>query len=117
MTQTLNMLADRIAIRPVPADDRYGSLIIPDTAKRKGTEGEVIAVGPGRLDDDGKRVPLNLKVGDRVMYGRFAGAEVKFEGEELILIKESEILARLERRLEPVPVPEGQRAGKAQGTS
>ena len=95
-------LHDRVLIRPLDSDERTaGGIIIPDTAKDKPTEGKVIAVGPGARDDAGKVQPLDVKVGDRVLFGKWAGTEVKIDGEELSIMKESDIMAVIEggRRL------------------
>ena len=90
-------LHDRVLIRPLDTDERTaGGIIIPDTAKEKPTEGEVIAVGPGARDEKGKLQPLELKKGDRVLFGKWAGTEVKVEGEELSIMKESDIMAVIE---------------------
>jgi len=88
-------LADRVAIRPIEETEAMrGGLYIPDTAKEKPIQGEVTAVGPGRFEK-GERVPLELKVGDRVVYGKYSGTTVELEGEEIILIKESDVIAKL----------------------
>lgn len=88
-------LADRVAIRPIEeTEDMKGGLYIPDTAKEKPIQGEVIAVGPGRLEK-GQRVPMELKVGDRVVYGKYTGSQVELEDEEIILIKESDVIAKV----------------------
>ena len=90
-------LHDRVLIRPLDNDERTaGGIIIPDTAKEKPTEGEVIAVGPGARDEKGTLQPLELKKGDRVLFGKWAGTEVKVEGEELSIMKESDIMAVIE---------------------
>jgi chaperonin GroES len=90
-------LHDRVLIRPLDTDERTsGGIIIPDTAKEKPTEGEVIAVGPGARDEKGKLQPLELKKGDRVLFGKWAGTEVKVGGEELSIMKESDIMAVIE---------------------
>jgi chaperonin GroES len=90
-------LHDRVLIRPLDTDERTtGGIIIPDTAKEKPTEGEVIAVGPGVRDEKGKLQPLDLKKGDRVLFGKWAGTEVKVDGEELSIMKESDIMAVIE---------------------
>ena len=73
-----------------------GGIFIPDTAKEKPVEGKVIAVGPGKVNDQGNRVPLNLKEGDRVLFGRYAGSEIKIEGEEYLMMREDDILAVVE---------------------
>jgi len=88
-------LADRVAIRPMEETETMkGGLYIPDTAKEKPIQGDVIAVGQGRLEK-GERVPMELKVGDRVVYGKYSGTQIDLEGEEIILIKESDVFAKL----------------------
>jgi len=90
-------LHDRIVIRPVVQEEVLASgIVIPDTAKEKPQQGEVIAVGPGRLDDDGKRVPMEVRVGDRVLYAKYTGQEVKVDQEELIVLSEKDVLAKVE---------------------
>ncbi len=90
-------LHDRVLIRPLDNEERTaGGIIIPDTAKEKPTEGKVISVGPGTRDEDGKLQPLELKKGDRVLFGKWAGTEVKIEGEDLTIMKESDIMAVIE---------------------
>src|SRR2546425_7882592 len=88
-------LADRVAIRPMEETETMkGGLYIPDTAKEKPIQGEIIAVGPGRRER-GELVPMELKAGDRVIYGKYSGTQVELEGEEIILIKESDVIAKL----------------------
>jgi chaperonin GroES len=88
-------LADRVAIRPTEeTEEMKGGLYIPDTAKEKPIQGEVIAVGPGRMEK-GQRVPMELKGGDRVVYGKYAGSRVELGDEEIILIKEADVIAKL----------------------
>ena len=88
-------LADRVAIRPMEETEQMkGGLYIPDTAKEKPIQGEVIAVGPGRTEK-GEKVPMELKVGDRVVYGKYSGTQVELDGEEIILIKEADVIAKL----------------------
>ena len=88
-------LADRVAIRPMEETETMkGGLYIPDTAKEKPIQGEVIAVGPGRREKS-ELVPMELKVGDRVVYGKYSGTQVELDGEEIILIKESDVIAKL----------------------
>ena len=90
-------LADRILVkREEPSEIVRGGIIIPDTAKEKPQEGKVIAVGPGRLDDDGKRVALEVKPGDRILMGKYSGTEVKIDGEEHVIMREDDVLAVLE---------------------
>ena len=90
-------LGDRVAVRRVEEEAKSkGGIIIPDTAKEKPQEGEVIAIGPGAWDDSGKRIPLDLKVGDRVLFGKWSGSEVKIDGEDLLIMKASDILGVLD---------------------
>ena len=90
-------LHDRVVIRRLEQEEKTaGGIIIPDTAKEKPQEGEVIAVGPGARDEHGKLQPLDLKAGDRVLFGKWSGTEVKIDGEELIIMKESDIMGILE---------------------
>ncbi len=90
-------LHDRIVVRGVDAEERTkGGIIIPDTAKEKPQQGEVIAVGPGARDENGKLQPLDVKVGDRVLFGKWSGTEVKIDGEDLLIMKESDIMGVLE---------------------
>ena len=86
-------LHDRVVIRRIEGEEKTkGGIIIPDTAKEKPQEGEVIAAGPGARDESGKLVPLDLKAGDRVLFGKWSGTEVKLDGEDLIIMKESDIM-------------------------
>jgi chaperonin GroES len=90
-------LGDRVVIRRVEEESKTkGGIIIPDTAKEKPQEGEVIAVGPGARDDDGKVHPLDVKAGDRILFGKWSGSEVKIDGEDLLIMKESDILGVLD---------------------
>ncbi len=90
-------LHDRVVIRRVEEDTKTsGGIIIPDTAKEKPMQGEVIGVGPGARDETGKLVPLDVKVGDRVLFGKWSGTEVKIDGEELVIMKESDIFGVIE---------------------
>ena len=90
-------LNDRILIRRIEEQETVkGGIIIPDTAKEKPQEGEVIAVGPGARDESGKLVPLDLKAGDRVLFGKWSGTEVKVDGEDLLIMKESDIMGVIE---------------------
>ena len=89
-------LHDRIVIRPVVQEEVLASgIVIPDTAKEKPQQGEVIAVGPGRLDDNGKRIAMDVQIGDRVLYAKYTGQEVKVDREELIVISEKDVLAKI----------------------
>ena len=86
-------LQDRVLIRRIEQDEKTaGGIIIPDTAKEKPMEGEVVAVGPGARDADGKLHPLDVKTGDRVLFGKWSGTEVKLDGEELLIMKESDVM-------------------------
>jgi chaperonin GroES len=90
-------LHDRVVVRRIKEDERTpGGIIIPDTAKEKPQQGEVIAVGPGARDEKGAVQPLDVKAGDRVLFGKWSGSEVKLDGEELLIMKESDILGVLE---------------------
>jgi chaperonin GroES len=91
-------LHDRVLIRRVAQDEKTaGGIIIPDTAKEKPMEGEVVAAGPGARSEDGKVHPLDVKVGDRVLFGKWSGTEIKLDGEELIIMKESDIMGVLDK--------------------
>jgi chaperonin GroES len=86
-------LHDRVVVRRLEADEKTkGGIIIPDTAKEKPQEGEIVAVGPGGRDEAGKLVPLDVKAGDRVLFGKWSGTEVKLNGEDLLIMKESDIM-------------------------
>ena len=86
-------LGDRVLVRRVEEESKTkGGIIIPDTAKEKPQEGEVLAAGPGARDEDGKRIPMDVKAGDRILFGKWSGTEVKIDGEDLIIMKESDIL-------------------------
>jgi chaperonin GroES len=92
-------LGDRIVIKPVVQEEVLASgIVIPDTAKEKPQQGEVIAVGPGRLDDDGKRIPMELKAGDRVLYAKYSGQEVKIDQEEYIVLSEKDVLCKVQAK-------------------
>ena len=95
MVVKLKPLADRVLVRPIEREEvTKGGIVLPDTAKEKPQEGEVLAVGDGRLSEDGKRIPLDVKVGDIVIYAKYGGTEIKIEDEELIILRESDILAK-----------------------
>ena len=86
-------LHDRVVVRRIEADEKTkGGIIIPDTAKEKPQEGEIIAVGPGGRDENGKLTPMDVKAGDRVLFGKWSGTEVKLEGEDLLIMKESDVM-------------------------
>ena len=98
MSISIKPLEDRIVIRQVEAEQTTASgLVIPDTAKEKPQEGEVVAVGPGRVDDNGNRVPVDVKVGDTVIYSRYGGTEVKYDGQEFQIQSSRDVLAVVER--------------------
>ena len=89
-------LHDRVVIKRIDADDKTaGGIIIPDAAKEKPSQGEVIAVGPGGRDEAGKLIPIDVQVGDRVLFGKWSGTEVKIDGQELLIMKESDIMGVL----------------------
>jgi chaperonin GroES len=95
----LRPLADRLVIEPVEEEEQTfagGKLVLPETAKEKPQKGLVLASGPGRLDEDGERVAMEVKVGDHVLYAKYAGTEVKIDGKKLLILKESDILAVVE---------------------
>ncbi|GAB4159898.1 MAG: co-chaperone GroES [Planctomycetota bacterium] len=91
----INPLEDRILVRPIENEEKTaGGIILPDTAKEKSIRGEVVAVGNGRLNTkDGSRLPLEVKIGDKVIYGKYAGTEIKIEGEKFLLLREDDVLA------------------------
>ena len=87
-------LHDRVVVKRIDAEEKSkGGIIIPDTAKEKPQEGEVVAVGPGRIDDNGNRIPLDVAVGDKVIYSKYGGTEVKFGGEDLLVLSARDVLA------------------------
>lgn len=95
MAVKLKPLADRIVVRPLEKDDKTrGGIILPDTVKEKPQEGEVVAVGPGRLSDDGKRVAMEVKVGDIIIYAKYGGTEITIDDEKLMILRESDVLAK-----------------------
>src|SRR5579864_6131053 len=94
MTITLKPLGDRVVVKPKPKDEMTSSgLVLPDTASEKPQEGSVLSVGPGRVLDNGKRVEMDVKTGDSVLFAKYAGTEVKLDGEEYLVIRESDLLA------------------------
>jgi chaperonin GroES len=95
MEVKLQPLADRVIVKPIEKEEvTKGGIVLPDTAKEKPQEGEVMAVGPGRLSEDGKRIAIDVKVGDTVIYAKYGGTEIKIEDEELVILRESDILAK-----------------------
>src|SRR6266851_9107060 len=98
MPMKFRPLHDRVVVKRIDAEEKSaGGIIIPDTAKEKPSEGEIIAVGPGGRDENGKLVPIDLKVGDKVLFGKWSGTEVKLDGEELLIMKESDIMGVLDQ--------------------
>jgi len=92
-------LADRVLIRRLDQKEEVrGGIIIPDTAKEKPTEGEVVAVGPGRVTKDGKRIALEIEKGDRVLLGKYSGTEVKIDGEDFVILREEDVLATFSKK-------------------
>ena len=96
MSVSIQPLEDRIVVKPLDAEQTTASgLVIPDTAKEKPQEGEVVAIGPGRIDDNGNRVPLDVSVGDKVIYSKYGGTEVKHSGEEYLILSARDVLAKV----------------------
>lgn len=96
---TLKPLADRVVVKPSKAEEKTkGGIIVPDTAKEKPVWGEVVATGPGRVSDDGKAIAMEVKVGDQVLYGKYSGTEVTIEGEEMLIMRESDIFAIMSKK-------------------
>jgi chaperonin GroES len=95
MATKLQPLADRVLVKPMEKESKTKSgIYLPDTAKEKPQEGQVIAVGPGKMTEDGKRIALDIKVGDTVIYAKYGGTEIKIDDEEMIILRESDILAK-----------------------
>jgi len=95
-------LHDRVVVRRIEGDTKTsGGIIIPDTAKEKPQEGEIIAIGPGGRDESGKLIPIDLKVGDKILFGKWSGTEVKIDGEELLIMKESDVMGVIEGTAKP----------------
>jgi len=94
---SLKPLSDRIIVRAVTAEEKTaGGIVLPDTAKEKPQQAEVIAVGPGKIQDNGKVAPMDIKTGDRVYYGKYSGTEVKLNGEELVVLRQDDVLGIVE---------------------
>lgn len=90
-------LADRVVVKPLEeSEEMRGGLYIPDTAKEKPQQGEIVAAGPGKMSEDGERIPLELSEGDRVLFGKYSGTEVTLEGQDVLIIRESDVLAVLQ---------------------
>jgi len=95
MAVNLQPLGDRLVVKPIEKEEKTkGGIILPDTAKEKPQEGEVVAVGPGKVTEDGKRLEMEVKVGDRVIYSKYGGSEIKIDDEELIILREMDVLAK-----------------------
>ena len=95
MAVNLQPLADRLVVKPIEVEEKTkAGIYLPDTAKEKPQEGEVVAVGPGRLSDDGKRIAMDIKVGDIVIYAKYGGTEIKLDDVEYLILQESQILAK-----------------------
>ena len=95
MVTKLVPLGERVVIKPSPKEEvSKGGIVLPDTAKEKPQEGEIIAVGPGKLSEDGKRIAMEVKVGDKVIYSKYAGTEFKLDDEEVVIMREGDILAK-----------------------
>ena len=98
MSLKLRPLADRVVVEPIEREETFagGALVMPDTAKEKPQQGEILAVGPGRFDDNGDRIAMEVAVGDRVLFAKYAGSEMKVDGKKVLIFKESDILAVVE---------------------
>ncbi len=95
MAAKIRPLGDRVVIKPLPKEEvSKGGIVLPDTAKEKPQEGKIIAVGPGKLSEDGKRIAMEVKVGDKVVYSKYAGTEFKLDDEEVVILREGDILAK-----------------------
>ena len=95
MAIKLQPLADRLVVKPIAREEvTKGGIVLPDTAKEKPQEGEILAVGPGKMTEDGKRITMDVKVGDIVIYAKYGGTEIKIDGQELVILRESDILAK-----------------------
>jgi chaperonin GroES len=95
MAVKLQPLADRLVVKPIEREEvTKGGIVLPDTAKEKPQEGKVLAVGPGRLSEDGKRIAMDVKVGDVVIYTKYGGTEIRVDDEEVVILRESDILAK-----------------------
>ncbi len=95
MASKLQPLGDRVLVKPMEKEEKTKSgIYLPDTAKEKPQEGQIVAVGPGKYDETGKRIPMDLKVGDTVIYAKYGGTEIKVDDEELMILRESDVLAK-----------------------
>jgi chaperonin GroES len=94
VSMKIKPLEDRVVVKPASPDEKVqGGIIIPDTAKEKPQKGEIVAVGPGKVSDSGDKIPVNVKVGDTVLYGKYSGTEVTIDGEDYLIVRESDVLA------------------------
>ena len=97
MSNSLKPLGSRVVIEPTEQEEvTAGGIVLPETAKEKPEKGKILSVGPGERDDEGKRIPMDVKVGDTVLYAKYAGTEIKVEGKKLLILKESDVLAIVE---------------------
>ena len=99
MSLNLKPLGDRVIVEPIEKDEETfagGALVLPETAKEKPQQGKIIAAGPGQKDDDGERIPMDVEEGQRVLYAKYAGTEIKIDGKKLLILKENDILAIVE---------------------
>lgn len=98
MALKLRPLADRVVVQPIEQEETFagGALVLPETAKEKPQQGEILSVGPGRVDDSGKRIVMDVKAGDTVLFAKYAGTEIKVDGKKVLILKESDILAVVE---------------------
>lgn len=98
MAINLRPLADRVVVEPIEKEETFagGALVLPETAKEKPQQGRILAAGPGRLDEDGDRIPMEVKVDDLVLFAKYAGTEIKIDGKKVLILKESDILAVVE---------------------
>ncbi len=98
MTLKLRPLADRVVVEPIEREETFagGALVLPETAKEKPQQGEIIAVGPGRVDDDGERIAMEVSLGDKVLFAKYAGTEIKHNGSKYLIMRESDLLAVIE---------------------
>lgn len=98
MALSLKPLGDRVVVEPIEQEDvTAGGIVLPETAKEKPQEGKILASGPGGRDADGKRIPMDVKVGDKVLYAKYAGTEFKLDGKKLLILRESDLLAIIEK--------------------
>jgi chaperonin GroES len=94
---SIKPLFDKVLVRPLEeSEEKIGSIYVPDTAKEKPQQGEIVAVGPGRVSDSGQKIPMNVKVGDRVFYGKYSGTEIKLSGETMLIMSENDIYGIIE---------------------